>query len=111
MSFRLLLVTLLASFFVYVLLLPKQTVLRKVFVLCLVATMLLFAVNPDLSTAIANYFGIIRGVDFLFYLSHLMLLFIAFIYYLKFKDLEIRFAKLVRHVAIHQAVHLDKSND
>ena len=106
MNFRYFLILLLGAFVLYVLLLPKQTVMRKVFVLGFVASMLVFAFNPDWSTEIANYFGIVRGVDFLFYLSHLMLFFITFAYYLKFKDMEIRFAKLVRRVAIDQASQL-----
>jgi hypothetical protein len=71
-----------------------------------VAGMLVFALNPDLSTEIANYFGIVRGVDFLFYLSHLTLFFIAFVYYLRFREMEIRFTKLARQVAIDQATNL-----
>ena len=64
--------------------------------------MVVFSINPDLSTAIANYLGVGRGADLLFYLSHLVLFFIAFMYYLKFKDMEIRFAQLVRHIAISE---------
>ena len=77
--------------------------LRKLFILIFVATMVFFSINPDLSTAIANYLGVGRGADLLFYLSHLVLFFIAFMYYLKFKDMEIRFAQLVRHIAISES--------
>lgn len=107
MNFQYFLLILLVSFFVYVLLLPKQTRIRKVFVLAFTSVMLVFALNPDWSTQIANYFGIVRGVDFLFYLSHLTLFFIAFVYYLKFKEIETRFAKLVRHVAIDRAIEIE----
>ena len=107
MNFRYLLLISLGTFFIYVLLLPKHTVIRKFFVLCFVSGMLIFALNPDWSTEIANYFGIVRGVDFLFYLSHLTLFFIAFVYYLKFKKMEIRFAKLVRRVAIDHALEME----
>lgn len=107
MNFQYFLLILLVSFFVYVLLLPKQTRIRKVFVLGFTSVMLVFALNPDWSTQIANYFGIVRGVDFLFYLSHLTLFFIAFVYYLKFKEIETRFAKLVRHVAIDRAIEIE----
>jgi hypothetical protein len=112
MNFRYFLLVLLGTFFLYVLWLPKQTLIRKSFVLCFVAGMLVFAFDPDLSTEIANYFGIVRGVDFLFYLSHLTLFFIAFAYYLRFKKLEIRFTKLARQVALDQATHLEhRSSD
>ena len=107
MNFRYFLLILLSSFFLYVLWLPKQTLIRKGLVLCFVAGMLVFALNPDWSTEIANYFGIVRGVDFLFYLSHLTLFFIAFVYYLRFREMEIRFTKLARQVAIDQAMSLE----
>lgn len=103
MNFKYVLVAILGAFLTYILLLPRQVVLRKSFVVISVLAMMLFAANPDLSTSIANYFGITRGADFLFYLSHLILLFIVFIYYLKFKDMEVRFARLVRHVALIEA--------
>jgi hypothetical protein len=107
MNFRYLLLISLGTFFIYVLLLPKHTMIRKFFVLCFVSAMLIFVLNPDWSTEIANYFGIVRGVDFLFYLSNLALFFIAFVNYLKFKKMEIRFAKLVRRVAMDHAVEME----
>lgn len=107
MNFRYLLLISLGTFFIYVLLLPKHTMIRKFFVLCFVSAMLIFVLNPDWSTEIANYFGIVRGVDFLFYLSNLTLFFIAFVNYLKFKKMEIRFAKLVRRVAMDHAIEME----
>lgn len=103
MTFKYILFFILCLFLIYVLLLPKQTMLRKLFILIFVAIMVVFSINPDLSTAIANYLGVGRGADLLFYLSHLVLFFIAFMYYLKFKDMEIRFAQLVRHIAISES--------
>lgn len=103
MTFKYILFFILCLFLIYVLLLPKQTMLRKLFILIFVVTMVVFSINPDLSTAIANYLGVGRGADLLFYLSHLVLFFIAFMYYLKFKDMEIRFAQLVRHIAISES--------
>ena len=51
----------------------------------------------------AHQVGVSRGVDLLFYLSHLMLFFVAFVYYLKFKKMEARFTKLVRQLALERA--------
>lgn len=65
--------------------------------------MFVMSLNPDWSTRIANFFGIGRGADFLFYISHLTLFFIAFLYYLKFKEMERQFTKLTRDLAIHCA--------
>jgi small membrane protein len=108
MNFQYFLLILLATFFIFVLCIPRQTLLRKGSILCFVSVMLTFALKPDWSTELANYFGIVRGVDFLFYLSHLTLFFIAFVYYLKFKKMEIKFAKLVRRVAIESAIEIEQ---
>ena len=48
MNFRYLLLLSLGTFFIYVLLLPKHTVIRKFLVLCFVSGMLIFALNPGL---------------------------------------------------------------
>jgi small membrane protein len=103
MTFKYFLVSVLTLFIFYLLLLPRKTDLRKGFILAFVFLMLTFSVKPDWSSAIANLVGIARGVDLLFYLSHLMLFFIAFLYYLKFKDIELRFTKLVRQLALENA--------
>ena len=41
--------------------------------------------------------------DLLFYLSHLTLFFVAFVYFVKFKEMEVRFTKLVRQLALENA--------
>jgi len=103
MTFKYFLVAVLIGFVFYLLLLPRLDVLRKVVILGLVALMLVFAVQPDWSTKVAQAVGISRGVDLLFYLSHLMLLFIAFAYFLRFKKMEARFTRLVRELALERA--------
>jgi len=100
MTFQLILLISLGAFLLIVLMLPRQDALRKVFVVAFISTMIVFSAVPKLSTTVANWFGIGRGADFLFYVSHLVLFFIAFMYYLKFRELEIRFTKLVRYLAI-----------
>jgi hypothetical protein len=64
--------------------------------------MLIFAIKPEWSTQIANYFGIGRGVDFLFYIAHITLFFVVLLYYFKFKILETKFAKLTREISIEK---------
>ena len=103
MTFKYLLVFVLGAFSLYVLLLPRQILLRKPFVLGFVGLMFVFALNPDLATRIAHFFGIGRGADLLFYLSFLILFFIAFVYYLKFKQLESVSTRIIRHMAISEA--------
>ena len=103
MTFKYVLVALLGLFAVYVLALPRTAMLRKGFVLSFVAIMVVFAIKPEWSSAIANLVGVARGTDLLFYASHLVLFFIAFMYYLKFKEIEARFTKLVVRMALDTA--------
>jgi small membrane protein len=104
MIFKTFLVLALAAFVLYFLALPRQNALRKLVVLAGVGGMVVFSLQPELSTRIANWFGIGRGADFLFYISHLLLFFIAFMYYLRFRELEARLTNLVRHIAIVEAM-------
>ena len=103
MTIKLLLAIPLILFFMYVLTLPRYQLLGKVFILFFVTLLLLFALNPDLSTLIANYFGVGRGADFLFYISHLLLFFIAFRFYLRNRHLNARLNRLVQQLALKDA--------
>ena len=103
MTFKYLLIALLGGFLTYLLILPRKTVLRKGFIISFVLVMLAFSVKPEWSTILAEYVGVGRGVDLLFYLSHLVLFFIAFMYYIKFKDIELRFTTLVREIALESS--------
>jgi small membrane protein len=103
MTFKYFLVAVLISFIFYLLLLPRVGYLRKGVVFAFVLVMLIFAIQPDWSTYVAHLVGISRGVDLLFYLTHLILLFIAFVYFLKLKEMELRFTKLVRELALEGA--------
>ena len=103
MTFQYVLLVILGLFLVYVLALPRQALLRKALVSMFVLAMLVFTVEPEWSSALAKLVGVGRGVDLLFYLSHLMLFFIAFMYYLRFKEVEIRFTRLVRQLALEAA--------
>lgn len=103
MIFKYLLIGLIGCFLIYILALPKTVALRKSFVICFILTMLAFTIAPEWSGVIANYFGIGRGADLLFYLSHLVLFFVAFMYFLKFKALESRLTKLVRQLALNES--------
>ena len=103
MTFKYFLVVVLISFIFYLLLLPRVGYLRKGAIFALVLMMLAFAIQPEWSTSVAQRVGISRGADLLFYLSHLVLLFIAFVYFLKFKKMEVRFTQLVRQLALEKA--------
>ena len=73
---------------------------RKAAILVLVAAMLVFSIRPEWSTNAAKLVGISRGVDLLFYISHLTLFFLAFVSFLKLKKMELRMTRLVRQLAL-----------
>lgn len=77
--------------------------LRKGVTFALAMMMLVFAIQPDWSSSVAKVVGVSRGADLLFYVSHLMLFFVAFVYFVKFKEMEVRFTKLVRQLALENA--------
>ena len=103
MTFKYFLVAVLIGFIFYLLLLPRVGYLRKGVIFAFVMVMLVFAIQPDWSSSVANAVGISRGADLLFYVSHLTLFFIAFVYFVKFKEMEVRFTKLVRQLALESA--------
>ena len=103
MTFKYFLVAVLIGFIFYLLLLPRLDAVRKAVIAFVVLTMLVFAIQPDWSTDVAHRVGVSRGVDLLFYVSHLVLFFVAFLYFLKFKKMEARLTKLVRQLALERA--------
>ena len=103
MTFQYVLLVILGLFLAYVLALRRQAVVRKALVVVFIMAMLVFTVRPEWSTSMASLVGVGRGVDLLFYLSHMVLFFIAFMYYVRFKDMELRFTRLVRQLALENA--------
>jgi hypothetical protein len=55
---------------------------------------------PDTSTVAANWVGIGRGTDLVFYLTSFAVMFLAALVYLKFKRLEDRIASLTSELAL-----------
>ena len=100
MTFQYLLVVILVGFAIFLLRLPGLGRGSKASMLLLVAAMLVFSVRPEWSTTAARWLGISRGVDLLFYVSHLALFFLAFVFFLKLKKMEMRLTLLVRQIAL-----------
>ena len=100
MTFQYVLVAALVGFAIYLGRLPGFGRMRKGGTFLVLAAMLVFVIRPEWSTNAARWVGISRGVDLLFYLSHLALFFLAFISFLKLKRMELRMTKLVRQLAL-----------
>lgn len=59
--------------------------------------------RPDDTTIVANWLGVARGADLLEYAFIIAFLFTTISTYLRFKDLELRYAQLARAVALDGA--------
>ena len=59
--------------------------------------------RPNDTTILANWLGVDRGADLLTYSLVIAFVFTTMSTYLRFKELELRYAKLVRAVALQNA--------
>src|ERR1700758_4661505 len=59
--------------------------------------------RPDDTTVVAHWFGIGRGTDLMLYALIMAFSFTTLSTYMRFKDLELRYARLARAVALESA--------
>lgn len=59
--------------------------------------------RPDDTTVVANWFGVRRGTDLMLYALVMAFSFTTLSTYMRFKDLELRYARLARAVALESA--------
>ncbi len=59
--------------------------------------------RPNDTTVVANWLGVNRGTDLLFYALVIAFIFTTLSAYLRFKELELRYARLARAVALSSA--------
>ncbi len=64
--------------------------------------------RPDDTTVVANWLGVDRGADLLSYALVIAFVFTTLSTYLRFKDLEVRYARLARAIAL-QSVRTPES--
>ena len=64
--------------------------------------------RPDDTTVVANWLGVDRGADLLSYALVIAFVFTTLSTYLRFKDLEVRYARLARAIAL-QSVRIPES--
>jgi hypothetical protein len=60
-------------------------------------------VRPDDTTVVANWLGVDRGADLMEYALVIAFLFTTLSAYMRFKDLELRYAQLARAIALEGA--------
>ena len=59
--------------------------------------------RPDDTTVVANWVGVDRGTDLMEYVLIIAFAFTTLSTYMRFKDIELRYARLARAVAIQNA--------
>lgn len=92
------------GFFTYLVVFRLRTILlQRVLVIPLGIALCAFTIAPELSTRVANVFGIGRGADLLFYLAHLTQAFFLLILYARYQNLSHDLAEMVRREALDQA--------
>ena len=103
MIFQAILIILLLLFFLYALRARRQSPLARLVAASFAAALIVLAAFPGISSRAAAALGIGRGVDLLFYIAHLLAIFVGFRFYLKFKELEDRIVTLSRNIALRDA--------
>jgi hypothetical protein len=81
----------------------RKRPMQKLAMMGVFSLIILFALFPDLSNRAAHLVGVGRGVDLVFYLSIVVLLFLVFNLYLGQKTTEDQLTIVVRELAIAQA--------
>ena len=60
-------------------------------------------IRPDDTTVLANWLGVARGTDLLFYALTIAFVFTTLSTYLRFKELELKYTRIARAVALEGA--------
>jgi hypothetical protein len=76
---------------------------KKLILIALVAIAIVSILRPELTTRVANLFGVGRGTDFLLYLLTAVFLYVVTGFYLKFRDVERQVTVLARRLALDEA--------
>lgn len=75
----------------------------KVGYLLFVAAAVYAILRPDDTTVVANWLGVARGADLIGYVLIIVFIFTTMSTYLRFRDLELKYARLARAVALQNA--------
>ncbi len=59
--------------------------------------------RPDDTTVVANWLGVDRGADLIGYVLIIVFIFTTMSTYMRFRDLELKYARLARAVALQNA--------
>lgn len=82
---------------------------RRILLVGFVIAAVVAVLYPGELTVLANMLGVGRGADLLLYATVAALVFSLLVIYAKFKDVEVKIAQLVRHIAILESLKDDSS--
>jgi hypothetical protein len=103
MIFRIILICLSLIILFYFLVKIRKKPAQKIGISLVFCTIIFFSIFPDSASQIAHYFGVGRGVDFVFYLSFIALFFLSFNLYLGSRENREQITILTRSFALAQA--------
>jgi hypothetical protein len=84
----------------YFLVMTRNSVRQRLFVLGFFGSGLALIINPEITNRIAHYLGIGRGADLIFYLSTLFLFFLCFNLYMRMKTYQAMMTEVTRQLAL-----------
>jgi small membrane protein len=82
----------------------RSRLVGRAIMILLVLTLSIFVLFPDLTTWIANRLGVGRGVDFLFYVFALFVLYTLVLIYTRLRDQDRKITQITRTLAIQDAL-------
>ena len=103
MIFRIILICLSLIILFYFLVKIRKKPAQKIGISLVFCTIIFFSIFPDSASQMAHYFGVGRGVDFVFYLSFIALFFLSFNLYLGSRENREQITILTRAFALAQA--------
>jgi hypothetical protein len=83
---------------------PSLLLAKRLFATAVFAALTLLVVFPDASTKIANVIGVGRGVDLIFYLSHLSLLLLIIMMWRKIITLNDKLTRISRQISLENPI-------
>ena len=104
MIFKFIFAALTAATMFYFLIIRRHSSLPRVFLLAFFGTGILFILWPGFTNQLAVLVGIGRGADLVLYLSVLVLFFLCFSIYIRFRETEEILSKVVRELAISRPI-------
>ncbi len=88
----------------------RSTLFDVLLIILFLMTGIFLVLFPDTSTEIANFVGVSRGADLLFYFSILFLFFLVLKLYSRLRRIEQKFTELVRKKSLDEAEVPGKKN-